>query len=331
MLLCLRKKHLLLCYYVLEKNMLLCLHPQVVAPYLEWHVDVIGEELSGAESLWHADVVAIDLAAEPCDGIEPHVALQGRGDPRADALIICDVYPLPASGHTAMQRRLQHDVGRLDDAQHLALCIGRVDADKLFVESDGQWRFTTQFGHERPLTRLDGLLDGVDGILRQQLQPIKSLVGTEAAIGIEPQLHLTTREALANATHQIELTVEVDSPHLQFHTTEALRELILHTAQHLLVAAHPHQSVDGDALLTASEGRVEQLWRAETQHGGLQAKEHGGIVAHGLIVYLARSLHLIAKATQHLGIVGTGIAAQVGQRCTLAQAPPLTVNHLYEP
>ena len=66
----------------------------------------------------------------------------------------------------------------------------------------------------------------------------------------------------AQFAQQVHLGIEVDGPNLQFDTAEALLQLLLHALVHLLVAAHPHQSVDGDTLLTPTEGGVEQAVRS---------------------------------------------------------------------
>ena len=98
------------------------------------------------------------------------------------------------------------------------------------------------------------------------------------------------------------------------------------------MVAHPHQAVDGYALLAAAEGRVEQAGAsAKVEQGRLKPEEHGGIGAQGLGVELAALLQAVAEVAQHLGIVRNGIAAQVGQRRTLANAPPAAVGDGDEP
>ena len=44
-------------------------------------LDVISEELSCAQSLWHRDIRPIHFHCKSCDGIETDVALQRRGNP----------------------------------------------------------------------------------------------------------------------------------------------------------------------------------------------------------------------------------------------------------
>ena len=71
-------------------------------------------------------------------------------------------------------------------------------------------------------------------------------------------------ESLTDALDQIQLALEVDGSDFQFHTTEALLQLLLHTLQHLLVTAHPHQTVDGNPHLATTERRIEQHARLLT-------------------------------------------------------------------
>ena len=147
----------------------------------------------------------------------------------------------------------------------------------------------------------DGLLYRVNGILRQQFKSVEGFVGRESAIGIEPQLHFLSREALTNALHQIKLLLKIDSTHLQFYTAETLFQFLFHATEHLLIRAHPHQSVDGNALFTMSKRCIEKHTFSiipltpHIQQRRLQSEEHRGIVTHGLIGYLARLLHLIAE------------------------------------
>ena len=142
------------------------------------------------------------------------------------------------------------------------------------------------------------------------------------------------REPLTDPFHQVELLVEVDGTDLQFHATEALCQLLLQALEHLLVTAHPHQSVDGDAHLTATEGGVEEAVAAlEVTQGGLESEEHRGVVAQRLGIELSGLTEGLTELSQALLIEGLreGVAAQVGQWCTFAHAVFRTVLEVHEP
>ena len=65
------------------------------------------------------------------------------------------------------------------------------------------------------------------------------------------------RESFTDTFDQIKLLIEVDGTNLQFHAAETLFKFLFHTLQHLLIAAHPHQSIDGNTYLTTGKGGVE--------------------------------------------------------------------------
>ena len=107
----------------------------------------------------------------------------------------------------------------------------------------------------------------MQGVLRQQLQFVEGIVETaprggtrlwtEGTVGIDAQLQLARAEALAQLPDEVQLLVEADGAYFQLDAAEALLQLLFHALQHLVVVAHPHQAVDGYALLAAGEGRVE--------------------------------------------------------------------------
>jgi len=86
-------------------------------------------------------------------------------------------------------------------------------------------------------------------------------------------------------------------PHLQLQAVEALFQLLLQAAEHLVVAAHPYQPIDGDTLLASAEGGVEEaVATLQVEQGRLQAEEHRGVGAQGLVV----DGPLLAELTAHL-------------------------------
>ena len=237
-----------------------------------------------------------------------------------------------------MQRRLQDDVARSDDIQHLPLLVRLVHADKLLVKGNGQGRLTTELRHIEPLSLSDGLFYAVDVVLRQQFELIERILVREGAVGIDAQFHLVVGETLTDALYQVQLMVKVDGTNLQLHTAEALFQLLLHALKHLLVGAHPDKTIDGNARLSTTESRIEEEWKVkgggwkvEGLHGGFQSEEHGGVVTQCFVRNLSRLLHLVTEATQHLGIVGNIVARQLRQRGTLADARPLSVRDADKP
>ena len=100
--------------------------------------------------------------------------------------------------------------------------LGDVDADEFLVERYGQWRLAAELCHISPLLCLDGLFDGVDGILCEQFEFIESLVKRESSVGIDSQLDFVVGETFAYAFHHVELLFKLDGSNLQFYAVESL-------------------------------------------------------------------------------------------------------------
>ena len=83
-------------------------------------------------------MVAIDVGTELGNGVQSDVTLQGRGNPRADAMLFGGLNPLTTTRHAPVQRGLQNDIGWFDDIQHMTLHFRVVHAYELFVKSDGK-------------------------------------------------------------------------------------------------------------------------------------------------------------------------------------------------
>ena len=159
----------------------------------------------------------------------------------------------------------------------------------------------------------------MDGILRQEFELIQGLIVLEGPVGIQPQFHLMERETLTDTFDQVQFLIEVDGTDLQFHTPEPLLQFLLHPLQHLLIAAHPHESVDGNPHLTATEGRVEQpIAMLQIQPCRLKSEQHRRIVSQVIIRYLSRLTHRLTHLTEYLlvRLVAHGVAAQIRQRST---------------
>mgnify|MGYP001523746012 CR=1 FL=1 len=78
-----------------------------------------------------------------------------------------------------------------------------------------------------------------------------------------------------------EFPVEIDSDDLQLDAAEALLHLFLYLFQHVLIIAHPDQSVNGDARLPPREGRVVMppTTLFIMTHGHFQSEKDGWVMA----------------------------------------------------
>ena len=268
------------------------------------------------------------------DGTEPHVALQGRCDPASDAPLACHLYPFAASVDASVERGLQHDVLRVYGVEQCLLHRSHVHADELLVEGDGQGRLTAQGCHLGPLVLAYGLLYGVDVVLCQGFQSAHGIFGREATVGIHAQLYLLLAVHLAYALDEVELLEEVDGANLQFHAVESALQLLLQSGEHLVVGAHPYQSVDGDALLAPCEGRVVEACQVrrpcrhidsgalteEVGKGGLQSEGDAGVGTYHVVGYAPHLFHHLAHLSERELVFGLGVTAQVGQGGTFAHA-----------
>ena len=98
-------------------------------------------------------------------------------------------------------------------------------------------------------------------------------------------------------------------------------KFLLEACCHRLKVAHPHQSVDGNALLTTCKGRVGQRCAApevQLPPGGFKAEKHRRHIAQGIYIDSATGTHVIAMTPQHRIIVGQVIATQLRQRGALS-------------
>ena len=81
---------------------------------------------------------------------------------------------------------------------------------------------------------------------------------------------------MRSVSHKFEFTTKVYGSNLKFHAMEASFHLLLKPGEHLIEVAHPYESVDADAFLTACERRVEQTAFAsvlKVEQSRLQAEE----------------------------------------------------------
>ena len=120
-------------------------------------------------------------------------------------------------------------------------------------------------------------------IFSQSLQLAHCILWQKATIGIYPQLNLLLGIHITDALDEIEFLEEIDGTDFQFHAMETRLEFLLQPGQHLLIGSHPHQSVDGDALFTSSERRVEKICQVLHSHRNRDSR---------LLQYFDRSLSL---------------------------------------
>ena len=163
----------------------------------------------------------------------------------------------------------------------------------------------------------NGLFDGVDAIRGEGPETFHGVVGGEPAVGIDTELNLVAREPFPDMPYELQLTVEVDGTNLQFHAVEPFLELLLQPFVHLVERPHPHEAVDGNALLTTREGGVGEgrTPRRELVEGGLEAEEHRWVGAQGLDGNGAVALHVGGGVGEQSLVIGLrhGIAAEVGE------------------
>ena len=151
------------------------------------------------------------------------------------------------------------------------------------------------------------LLDRVDVVLRKLFETLQRTVGSESAVGVYAQLNLFFRESAAYMAHKVEFAVEVDGANLQLHTSEAGTHLLLQALQHLLVVAHPHQSVYRYACLATSETVVEQHACAatlEVEQSRLKSEQNRRIRTQSVVADVALLLYDAAKLMKTLLIFG---------------------------
>ena len=174
----------------------------------------------------------------------------------------------------------------------------------------------------------------MDRVLREQFEFIECLFVFEGAVGIETQFHLMEGEAIPDAFHEIQFLFEVDGTDLQFHTTETFLQFLFHPLEHLVIASHPHESVDGDAFFTTTKGGVkEQVAIPEVQQRRLQAEAHRGVRAKGIDIDIAFLTEVLTEAIEFrfIRLIGQSIATQVGQWGTLAHTCPFTISEMNQP
>ena len=149
-------------------------------------------------------------------GIEPDIALKGARHPRPDASDLGHRHPLLAAHHTTMQRRLKHNILRMDGVEETLLLAWDIHANEFLVESDGDGRLLAKTRHVGPLVLTDGLLNGMKIVARQLLQAHHGLIGGKGAIGVDAEFHLVLGESRTYDAQQFQLLIKVDSSNLQF-------------------------------------------------------------------------------------------------------------------
>ena len=143
---------------------------------------------------------------------------------------------------------------------------------------------------------------------------IERLLVIEGTVGIEAQFHFVEGETITDALHEIQFLFEVDGADLQFHTAEAFLQLLFHPLEHLVVTPHPHESVDGDAFFTTTEGCVEeQVAIPEVQQSRLQSEQHRRIRAKGIDINIAFLTEVLTEAIEFrfIHLIRQSIAAEV--------------------
>ena len=131
---------------------------------------------------------------------------------------------------------------------------------------------------------------------------------------VETQLQALPRKEIAAKTLENSKLVLVRD------ADEAMDLSNAYAPEHLIIATHPHQAVNRNALLAACERRVEKHVASafKAEQGRLQAKQDRRIRAQHVVVYLARKAEHVAHRIENAFILGYGITAEVWQRRTLS-------------
>ncbi len=193
-----------------------------------------------------------------------------------------------------------------------------VHADEFLVEGDGQGDCSAQ--GEPILRAIDAgvwvLLNGVN-IVACQLAPVGSVsVLDMSSRRWHPHatlnLLLAVHPGVCDLMRSSSLT-EFDGANLQLHAVESALQLLLQSGEHLVVGAHPYQSVDGDTLLAPCEGRVRsRLARydrpcrhidsgaltEEVGKGGLQSEGDAGVGTYHVVGYAPHLFHHLAHPSE---------------------------------
>ena len=263
-------------------------------------------------------------------GVESHIALQRTRHPVAHSAFVGLHHPFLATAKTSVEGGLEDDVLRAYLVEQSLPHNAVVVTDKFLVEGDGQRRIATKCGHLLPLVLPNGLLDAVDMVAAQLFQSARCFVHRKTTVGINAQFDSFGREASAQATDEVQFTLEINSPNLQFHTMEALTEFCLHSLHHLIVRPHPNEAVDGNSLRATRERRVVELEIMPRERGFGRAKGHfkteedGRVRAKGLRIEPSSLHHLATDTPQRCFVIAVVVATQIGERGTLSQSASYT-------
>ncbi|OAV63306.1 hypothetical protein Barb4_05374 [Bacteroidales bacterium Barb4] len=159
--------------------------------------------------------------------------------------------PFGATGDAAVEGRFEYDVGWADCLEQAAFFVRCTDADQFFVQGYGQRGAGGEFCHCLPLPGTYGLFYGMYAQFGKAGKFGQCFGRLEGTVGISTYFHFFGGIVLADLAYEVEFFFKVNGSYFEFEAVESGGGLFFYLLQHCLAVAHPYQSVDGDAGLTA--------------------------------------------------------------------------------
>ena len=139
-----------------------------------------------------------------------------------------------------------------------------------------------------------GLFNGVYVVASQLFESARNVLECESAVGVDTQFYLFLCESLAYMTYQVKFAIEFDSTDFQLHTVESCFHFRFQSGKHLVMTAHPYQSVYCYTFLATCEWSVEEHALSavlQVGHGCLYTKKYGRIGAQHVVIDVARQFY----------------------------------------
>ena len=95
-------------------------------------------------------------------------------------------------------------------------------------------------------------------------------------------------------TYQVKFAIEFDSTYFQFYAVETSLHFRFQSGKHLVVTAHPYQSVYCNTFLATCKWCVEEHALSavlQVGHGSLYTKEYGRVGAQHVVIDVARQFY----------------------------------------
>ena len=150
-----------------------------------------------------------------------------------------------------MQRRFEYYVMWFDCIQHQFLLFGVIDANQFFVKCDWQYVLSAQFCHFIPVILRNGLFDAVYVVSCEFLEFVLDYVHVQSkpSVGINTYFQCVFGKSAADFGEQAHFVLPLDCSDLELDASVTCQNLLLCLCQHLVVVAHPYQSIRRYAYL----------------------------------------------------------------------------------